>query len=90
MQLAMRIPKESYTVDYAGFWIRLAAYVIDALILVGIIRLFKADNQVRVGSDLQRSHNSIQGPWIYLCSSAGSLDLLRQKKISPFFNPVLF
>jgi uncharacterized RDD family membrane protein YckC len=28
--------KESYTVDYAGFWVRLAAFLIDGLILAGI------------------------------------------------------
>jgi uncharacterized RDD family membrane protein YckC len=41
MQLmAMRIRSESYTVDYAGFWVRFFAFVIDTLILVGIIWLY--------------------------------------------------
>jgi uncharacterized RDD family membrane protein YckC len=41
MQLmAMRIRKESYTVDYAGFWVRFFAFLIDTLILVGIVWLY--------------------------------------------------
>ena len=28
--------RESYTVDYAGFWLRLTAFIIDGLILAGI------------------------------------------------------
>jgi uncharacterized RDD family membrane protein YckC len=28
--------KESYTVDYAGFWVRLAAFIIDGIILAGL------------------------------------------------------
>ena len=38
--LAIRIRKESYTVDYAGFWVRFFAFLIDALILVGIVWLY--------------------------------------------------
>ena len=38
--LATRIRKESYTVDYAGFWVRLLAFLIDTLILVGIVWLY--------------------------------------------------
>ena len=38
--LARRIPKESYTVDYAGFWARFFALLIDTLILVAIIWLY--------------------------------------------------
>lgn len=41
MQLmATRIRKESYTVDYAGFWVRFWAFLIDTLILVGIVLLY--------------------------------------------------
>ena len=40
MQLARRIPRESYTVDYAGFWIRLLAFVIDAFALFAVIWVF--------------------------------------------------
>lgn len=41
MQLmAMRVRNESYTVDYAGFWVRAFAFFIDTLILVGIIWLY--------------------------------------------------
>ena len=41
MQLmAMRIRDESYTVDYAGFWVRFFAFLIDTLILVGIVWLY--------------------------------------------------
>ena len=39
MRVAWRIRQESPTVDYAGFWIRLLAFVIDGLILVVISRL---------------------------------------------------
>jgi uncharacterized RDD family membrane protein YckC len=38
--LARRIPRESYTVDYAGFWPRFFAFLIDTLILVGVIWLY--------------------------------------------------
>ena len=38
--MAMRIRSESYTVDYAGFWVRFFAFLIDALILVGIVWLY--------------------------------------------------
>ena len=41
MQLmATRVRKESYTVDYAGFWVRFWALFIDTLILVGIVFLY--------------------------------------------------
>ena len=41
MQLmATRVRKESYTVDYAGFWVRFLALPIDTLILVGIVLLY--------------------------------------------------
>ena len=41
MQLmATRVRKESYTVDYAGFWVRFWAFLIDTLIVVGIVWLF--------------------------------------------------
>lgn len=41
MQLmATRVRKESYTVDYAGFWTRFWAFLIDTLIVVGIVWLF--------------------------------------------------
>jgi uncharacterized RDD family membrane protein YckC len=41
MQLmATRVRKESYTVDYAGFWVRFLALSIDILILIGIILLY--------------------------------------------------
>ncbi|HEY32558.1 MAG TPA: RDD family protein [Dehalococcoidia bacterium] len=41
MQLmATRVRKESYTVDYAGFWIRFWAFLIDTLIIVGISLLY--------------------------------------------------
>ena len=38
--MAMRIRSESYTVDYAGFWVRFFAFLIDVLILVGIVWLY--------------------------------------------------
>jgi len=38
--LATRIRNESYTVDYAGFWVRFFAFLIDTVILVGIIWLY--------------------------------------------------
>ena len=37
MQIATRIPRESYTVDYAGFWIRSLAIIIDAFVLGVVI-----------------------------------------------------
>jgi len=41
MQLmATRVRKESYTVDYAGFWVRFLAFLIDTLILIGIVLLY--------------------------------------------------
>ena len=41
MQLmATRVRKESYTVDYAGFWSRFWAFLIDTLIMVGIVWLY--------------------------------------------------
>ena len=40
MQLARKIASESYTVDYAGIWIRLLAMLIDGLILGVIIFVF--------------------------------------------------
>jgi len=40
MQLARKIASESYTVDYAGIWIRLLAILIDGLILGAIIFVF--------------------------------------------------
>jgi len=36
MQNAIRKVRESYTVDYAGFWIRLLALLIDILILAAL------------------------------------------------------
>jgi uncharacterized RDD family membrane protein YckC len=38
--MARRIRSESYTVDYAGFWVRSFAFLIDTLILVGIVWLY--------------------------------------------------
>jgi len=38
--MATRIRKESYIVDYAGFWARFFAFLIDTLILVGIVWLY--------------------------------------------------
>jgi len=38
--LVTRIRKESYTVDYAGFWRRFFALLIDTLILIGIVWLY--------------------------------------------------
>ena len=35
----IRIRQESYIVDYAGFWVRLAALIIDTIIIVAIIRI---------------------------------------------------
>jgi len=35
----IRFKKESYTVDYAGFWIRLTAMIIDVIILIAIMRV---------------------------------------------------
>lgn len=40
MQIARQIDKESATVDYAGFWVRLAAMMIDGLILGVVIWVF--------------------------------------------------
>jgi len=41
MQLiATRVRNESYTVDYAGFWVRFFAFLIDTLILAGIVWLY--------------------------------------------------
>lgn len=40
MQLARRIARESYTVDYAGFWIRSLALLIDGLILGVIVWVY--------------------------------------------------
>jgi uncharacterized RDD family membrane protein YckC len=38
--LVTRIRRESYTVDYAGFWVRFFALLIDTLILIGIVWLY--------------------------------------------------
>ena len=38
--LARRIRSESYTVDYAGIWMRLAALLVDIVILVLVSRLY--------------------------------------------------
>jgi len=40
VQLARQIDRESYTVDYAGFWIRLAAMLVDGLILGVVVWVF--------------------------------------------------
>ncbi len=40
MQIARQIRNESFTVDYAGFWIRLLAVIIDGLILGVVIWVF--------------------------------------------------
>ena len=40
MTLATQFAKESYTVDYAGFWLRLLALAIDGAILGTLIWLF--------------------------------------------------
>ncbi len=40
MTLATRFAKESYTVDYAGFWLRLVAMAIDGAILGVLIWVF--------------------------------------------------
>jgi uncharacterized RDD family membrane protein YckC len=40
MQLARKISGESYTVDYAGLWIRLLALIIDGVILGVVIWVF--------------------------------------------------
>jgi len=40
MQIARQIGRERYTVDYAGFWIRLLALIIDGAILGIIIWVF--------------------------------------------------
>lgn len=40
MTLATRFTRESYTVDYAGFWLRLLALAIDGAILGTLIWLF--------------------------------------------------
>ena len=40
MQLARQIGRESYTVDYAGFWMRLLAFAIDGLILGAVVWVF--------------------------------------------------
>ncbi len=40
MTLATQLSKESYTVDYAGFWLRLVALAIDGAILFALSWLF--------------------------------------------------
>jgi len=40
MNLSRQITSESYTVDYAGFWIRLLAFIIDSAILGAVIWVF--------------------------------------------------
>ena len=40
MTMATQFAKESYTVDYAGFWLRLASMAIDSAILAALIWLF--------------------------------------------------
>ena len=40
MQLVRKIGRESYTVDYAGIWIRLLAILIDGLLLFTVIFIF--------------------------------------------------
>ncbi len=35
----IRFKEESYTVDYAGFWLRLAAVIIDVIILIAVMRV---------------------------------------------------
>ena len=40
MTMATQFAKESYTVDYAGFWLRLAAMAIDSVVLAVLIWVF--------------------------------------------------
>lgn len=40
MRIARQIRRESYTVDYVGFWLRLLAAIIDGFILGAIIWVF--------------------------------------------------
>lgn len=40
MTMATQLARESYTVDYAGFWLRLVAMVIDSVVIGVIIWLF--------------------------------------------------
>ena len=42
MELARRIARESYTVDYAGFWVRSLAFAIDGVILGVVIWVLEA------------------------------------------------